>query len=155
VIWKSSGAQDSIQVPFWMDRWCVHPSHVNMGKQGRPSANPSSNGLVSDLLVEAGRLSWPRPAWPGERIKPLLAAATTREVLRMLADPRLRLSAPNIEALLTEPLSWCEIRAGSLDVCPQRVGVPRDQVALDLAVSAKAAERVRDDASGKTSSTLC
>ena len=68
---------------------------------------------------------------------------------------RLRLSAANIEALHTEPLPWCEIRAGLLDVCPQRVGVPRDQVALDLAVSAKAAERVRDDASGKTSSTPC
>ena len=47
----------------------------------------NTNVLVSALVLEAGRLSWQRPACAGERIRPLLAEATTRELLRVLAYP--------------------------------------------------------------------
>ena len=66
-------------------------------------------------LSEAGRLSSLRPAWQGKRIKPLLAAALSRELLRVLADPKFRWSAADLEALFTELLLWSEIWAGSLE----------------------------------------
>ena len=64
----------------------------------------------------------------------------------MLADPKFRWSAADLEALLTELLLWCETWAGSLEACPQRVGDCHDQVALDLAVSVKAAVLLSDAA---------
>ena len=101
---------------------------------------------MSAGLSEAGWRSLLRPAWQGKRIKPLLAAALSRELLRVLADPKFRWSAADLEALLSELLLWCETWAGSLEACPQRVGDRHDQVALDLAVSVKAEVLVSDDA---------
>jgi predicted nucleic acid-binding protein len=75
----------------------------------------AANVLVSALLFDAGRLSWMRQAWQGERIKPLLAAATSRELSRVLAYPMFRLSTADLETLLTERLPWCDPRAGALE----------------------------------------
>jgi predicted nucleic acid-binding protein len=70
----------------------------------------------------------------------------SRELLRVLADPKFRWSTGDLEALFTELLLWCETWAGSLEACPQRVGDRHDQVALDLAVSVKAAVLLSDAA---------
>lgn len=105
-----------------------------------------TNVLVSALLFKAGRLSWLRQSWQQGTIKPLLAEATTRDLLRVLAYPKFRLTAVDIKALLAELLPWCETWTGPLEETPQRVRDPREQVFWDLAASAKAAVLVSGDA---------
>jgi hypothetical protein len=57
-----------------------------------------TNALVSALLFRSGRLSWLRQAWLTMALRPVMAKPTTEELLRVLAYPKFRLTAAEVEA---------------------------------------------------------
>lgn len=63
-----------------------------------------TNVVVSALIFSAGQLSWLRQAWRAGTIVPLLSEATVRELMAVLAYPKFRLTADDIEALLADYL---------------------------------------------------
>ena len=96
-----------------------------------------TNVLVSALLFRSGRLSWLRQAWQAMALRPVMAKPTTEELLRVLAYPKFRLSAADVEALLEELLPWVEVFAAPIPSVVKRWTVrdPKDQI-LDLALGA-------------------
>ena len=96
-----------------------------------------TNVLVSALLFRSGRLSWLRQAWQTMALRPVMAKPTTEELLRVLAYPKFRLSAADVEALLEELLPWVEVFAAPIPSVVKRWTVrdPKDQI-LDLALGA-------------------
>jgi len=115
-----------------------------------PSCSPirvvlDTNVLVSALLLEDGRLAWLRRRWQAGAIKPVLAESTARELLRVLAYPRFRLSRADIDQLLGDVLPWCETSPGPIKPCQHQVRDPKDQVFLDLALAAGVAMLVSGD----------
>jgi putative PIN family toxin of toxin-antitoxin system len=97
-----------------------------------------TNVLVSALLFRSGRLSWLRQAWQTMALRPVMAKPTTEELLRVLAYPKFRLSAADVEALLEELLPWVEVFAAPIPSVVKRWTVrdPKDQIFLDLALGA-------------------
>ena len=75
------------------------------GEQGE-----SKEALLSEsaLLLAQGRLAPLRSAWRDGRFKPLVSAATTKELMRGLSYPRFRLSAAEQQELLADYLPYCE-----------------------------------------------
>ncbi len=59
-----------------------------------------TNVVVSALVFERGRLGWLREAWTRGTVSPLIDTPCARELLRVLAYPKFRLSADEIQALL-------------------------------------------------------
>lgn len=96
-----------------------------------------TNVLLSALLFAHGRLSWLRGSWQAGVIVPVLAASTTGELIRVLAYPKFKLTALNIQCLLEDLLPWCETwdrpipKSSALSVRD-----PNDQPFLDLALAA-------------------
>lgn len=76
-----------------------------------------TNVLVSALLVENGRLAWLRRTWQTAAITPVLAESSARELIRVLAYPKFRLTRPAIDRLLADVLPWCETHAGPIKAC--------------------------------------
>ena len=103
-----------------------------------PRAVLDTNVLVSALLFRSGRLSWLRQAWQTMALRPVMAKPTTEELLRVLAYPKFRLSAADVEALLEELLPWVEVFAAPIPSVVKRWTVrdPKDQIFLDLALVA-------------------
>ena len=103
-----------------------------------PRAVLDTNVLVSALLFRSGRLSWLRQAWQTMALRPVMAKPTTEELLRVLAYPKFRLSAADVEALLEELLPWVEVFAAPIPSVVKRWTVrdPKDQIFLDLALAA-------------------
>lgn len=103
-----------------------------------PRAVLDTNVLVSALLFRSGRLSWLRQAWQTMALRPVMAKPTTEELLRVLAYPKFRLSAADVEALLEELLPWVEVFAAPIPSVVKRWTVrdPKDQIFLDLALGA-------------------
>ena len=67
-----------------------------------------TNVLVSALLFAGTRLSWLRPCWQSGQLVPVLAEPTARELLRVLAYPKFRLTSQGRERLLEDLLPWSE-----------------------------------------------
>ena len=67
-----------------------------------------TNVLVSALLFTGSRLSWLRPCWQSGQLVPVLAEPTARELLRVLAYPKFRLTSQGRERLLEDLLPWSE-----------------------------------------------
>jgi putative PIN family toxin of toxin-antitoxin system len=107
-----------------------------------------TNVLVSALLFRSGRLSWLRQAWQAMALRPVMAKPTTEELLRVLAYPKFRLTAADVEALLEELLPWVEVFAAPIPSVVKRWTVrdPKDQIFLDLALGAGADLLVTGDA---------
>jgi len=105
-----------------------------------------TNVLVSALLFEKGRLSWLRPCWQQGQITPVLAEATARELLRVLAYPKFRLQPVDCERLLEDLLPWCESWVAAIPSSQHRVRDPDDQMFLDLALAAATPVLVSGDA---------
>jgi len=63
---------------------------------------------LGPLLLAQGRLAPLRSAWRDGRFKPLVSAATTKELMRGLSYPRFRLSAAEQQELLADYLPYCE-----------------------------------------------
>ncbi len=105
-----------------------------------------TNVLVSALLFEGGRLAWIRQSWQSCRFTPVLAEPTARELLRVLAYPTFQLNPAEIEQLLAELLPWSETWRQPLEASEPRYRDRKDQVVLDLALSASVEVLVRGDA---------
>lgn len=105
-----------------------------------PRAVLDTNVLISALLFRSGRLSWLRQAWQTMALRPVMAKPTTEELLRVLAYPKFRLTAAEVEALLEELLPWVEVFAAPIPSVVLRWTVrdPKDQIFLDLALAAGA-----------------
>jgi len=93
-----------------------------------------TNVLVSALLFNQGRLSWLRPCWQQVQLTPVLAY------------PKFRLQAAERERLLEDLLPWCETWTAPMICAEQKVRDPKDQVFVDLALTAHVSALVSGDA---------
>ncbi len=105
-----------------------------------------TNVLVSALLFERGSLAWFRTAWQSRLIRPVVAEPTVRELMRVLAYPKFRLNAVELEQLLADLLPWCETWCTPIASAEQKVRDPKDQIFIDLALSARVSALVSGDA---------
>jgi len=105
-----------------------------------------TNVVVSALLFERGSLGWIRTAWQTQLIQPVVAEPTVRELMRVLAYPKFRLNALDLEQLLADLLPWCETWTAPIICAQQQVRDPKDQVFVDLALTARVSVLVSGDA---------
>ena len=103
-----------------------------------------TNVVLSALLFPAGRLAWLRQHWRDGGIVPLVSPATARELARVIAYPRFKLSDEYRVELLALYFPYCE-RLNPADKCPVQCRDPKDQPLLDLAESGKAEVLVTGD----------
>jgi putative PIN family toxin of toxin-antitoxin system len=96
-----------------------------------------TNVVLSALLFPAGRMAWLRPRWREGGAVPLISPATARELTRVLAYPKFRLSKQYSMELLTMYIPYCE-SFNPADKCPIECRDSKDQPLLDLAQSSKA-----------------
>ena len=64
--------------------------------------------LVLSTLVFAGKTAKLRQAWQQKRFIPLVSRATTKELIRVLAYPKFKLTSGEQEDLLFDYLPFCE-----------------------------------------------
>jgi putative PIN family toxin of toxin-antitoxin system len=76
----------------------------------------------------------------------VLAQATLRELLRVLAYPKFRLDPSDRQRLLEDLLPWCQSWTSWIPASLHHVRDPHDQVVLDLALAADVAVLVSGDA---------
>ncbi len=67
-----------------------------------------TNVLLSALLFHGGSVAWLRHAWRSGAVRPLASRDTARELIRVLAYPKFKLSEADREDLLGDYLPWCE-----------------------------------------------
>lgn len=91
-----------------------------------------TNVVLSALLFPTGRLAWLRLHWQEGNAVPLVSPATARELTRVLAYPKFRLSAQYRLELLALYLPYSE-SCDPADKCPIACRDPHDQPLLDLA----------------------
>jgi len=82
-------------------------------------------------------MAWLRPRWREGGAVPLISPATARELTRVLAYPKFRLSKQYSMELLTMYIPYCE-SFNPADKCPIECRDSKDQPLLDLAQSSKA-----------------
>lgn len=108
-----------------------------------PAAAPrvvlDTNLVLSALLFSNGRLAALRLGWQSVRFVPLVSAATTTELLRVLACPKFKLSTDDQQQLLADYLPCCQSvrmpqRSPRLPQCRD----PDDQMFVELAEAGKA-----------------
>ena len=63
---------------------------------------------LSAFLFPTGSVSWLRPVWQSETIRPLTSHDTTMELIRVLSHPKFQLTAGEQEDLIANYLPWCE-----------------------------------------------
>ncbi len=110
-----------------------------------PRIVPDTNVLVSALLFPAGRLSWLREAWQSEAVVLLASGDTTRELIRVLAYPKFRLTADERDDLLADYLPWCETVDVSERLDTPYCRDPSDRPFLELALAGRADALVTGD----------
>jgi putative PIN family toxin of toxin-antitoxin system len=105
-----------------------------------------TNVVLSALLFAQGRLAPLRSAWRTARFKPLVSAATTKELVRALSYPKFRLSAAEQQELLADYLPYCETVHMPADL-PDTAACrdPFDIPFLQLAIVGKADHLVTGD----------
>ena len=91
-----------------------------------------TNTVVSALVFTTGRLAWLRLHWRQGGCVPLVSRASAKELLRVLAYPKLRLSAELSLELQSDYFPHCE-NVNPLERCPVFCRDPKDQRFLDLA----------------------
>jgi putative PIN family toxin of toxin-antitoxin system len=123
----------------------AEPSLGVTGKSAlpRPRVVLDTNCLVSSLIFQSKSLAWIRRSWSAEEFIPLVSAQTADELIRVMAYPKLQLSAEDSRDLLEEFLRHAEV----VDIKPKRTREygavktaltdPNDQIFLDLAYSGK------------------
>ena len=98
-----------------------------------------TNVVVSALLFADGRLSWLRQACREGTIVPLLSEATVHELMAVLAYPKFRLTANDIEVLLADYLPHGRsIHPVSAPTNAPRCRDSHDQMFIDLMLAGKA-----------------
>lgn len=105
-----------------------------------------TNVVLSALLFRSGRLAWIRRAWQQEQLQPLVCRDTVRELLRVLAYPKFKLTSEEQQELLGDFLPYAEVVElpqpwPALPACRD----PNDQVFLVLAHAAGADVLVTGD----------
>lgn len=104
-----------------------------------------TNVLLSALLFRGSRLSWIVPLWQHDKVVPLLSKETARELLRVLAYPKFKLTHEEQQCILQAFVPYVEtvsIRASyNLPVCRD----PDDQKFLTLAFDGHADYLVTGD----------
>ena len=115
-----------------------------------------TNVAVSALVFREGWLAWLREAWEAGRIVPVVAAETVAELVRVLAYPKLRLSAEETKNVLTHYMQHAEAvgEVGTAARVPE-CRDPDDRMFLRLAYAARVEALVTGDedllaASGKS-----
>ena len=114
-----------------------------MGARVRVTAQPlrrvvfDTNVVLSALLFPNGRLAWLRQHWGQSGAAPLISPATAKELMRVIAYPKFRLSEQYRIELLTMYLPYCE-RFDPTEKCPIECRDSKDQPLLDLAQCGKA-----------------
>lgn len=106
-----------------------------------------TNIVLSALIFSAGRVAWIRQAWQRQQLQPLVCRATAGELLRVLAYPKLQLSALEQQELLADFLPCAEVVElpaawPDLPACRDE----KDQVFLVLAHVGKANALITGDA---------
>lgn len=107
-----------------------------------------TNVVLSALLFRSGAVRPLQALWQQGRLVPVVSQTVVRELLRVLAYPKFRLTSAERNALLAEYLPWTEPvdvpLAPSIDlpVCRD----PRDQPFVELAHAAAARHLVSGDA---------
>jgi putative PIN family toxin of toxin-antitoxin system len=95
-----------------------------------------TNVVVSALLFAEGQLAWLRKAWREGAALPLLAEATVRELMTVLAYPKFRLTTAEIETLLGDYLPFGEVvQVTAATRAEPRCRDPHDQAFVDLAAA--------------------
>jgi putative PIN family toxin of toxin-antitoxin system len=103
-----------------------------------------TNVVLSALLFSTGRLAWLRLHWQDGSAVPLISPATARELTRVLAYPKFRLSEQYRIELLALYIPYCE-SLDPVDKCPIECRDSKDQPLLDLAQSGVADSLVTGD----------
>lgn len=108
-----------------------------------------TNVVVSALRFRSGSLASLRQLWQRRVIVPLLCTATTKELLRVLAYPKFRLTEEEQRELLDDYLPYGQVvrpseRPNALAHIPA-CRDPHDQIFLDLAQAGDAAFLVTGD----------
>ncbi|AER56149.1 hypothetical protein DSC_07490 [Pseudoxanthomonas spadix BD-a59] len=111
-----------------------------------------TNIVLSALIFSAGplawiRQAWIRQAWQRQQLQPLVCRETAGELLRVLAYPKLKLSALEQQELLADFLPYAEVVElpapwPDLPACRDE----KDQVFLVLAHVGKADALITGDA---------
>ena len=104
-----------------------------------PRAVLDTNVVLSALIFSGGRLGPLRNAWQQRRCLPLVSKTTTEELVRALAYPKFKLTAPDRQELLGDYLPYCEVVP--IPSNPPRIPTCRDPFDLPflhLAVAGKA-----------------
>jgi uncharacterized protein len=83
-----------------------------------------TNVVLSALLFRQGPASRVRDGWQSNSFIPLASAATARELVRVLAYPKFRLSSGEQEDLLADYIPW--VRVVRIPDPPPRVAECRD-----------------------------
>jgi putative PIN family toxin of toxin-antitoxin system len=106
-----------------------------------------TNTVVSALLFASGRLGWMRHVWTEGRMLPLIFAETARELIRVLAYPKFKLSEADIQAVLAAYLPFTEtIEVDYTNAERPLCGDPDDQMFVDLGLAGRTEVLVSGDA---------
>lgn len=105
-----------------------------------------TNVVLSALVFGGGSSARVRDGWQSGRFVPLASAATARELVRVLAYPKFKLSAQEQEDLLADYIPW--VRVVRIPEPPPAVPGcrdPLDVAFLHLAVAGRARVLVSGD----------
>lgn len=105
-----------------------------------------TNVVVSTLVFAGGRTAWLRRTWAGGVLVPVVSRATTQELLRVLAHPKLRLTPEDRAELLGDYLPFAETWPTEPPRAAWRATDPADQPFVDLWAASGAEALVSGDA---------
>lgn len=105
-----------------------------------------TNVVVSALVFAGGRTAWLRRAWAGGVLVPIVSRATTSELLRVLAYPKLGLTPDDRTQLLGDYLPFAETWSSVPPPAHVRAADPNDQPFIDLWMASAAEAIVSGDA---------
>lgn len=112
----------------------------------RPRVVLDTNVVLSALVFRSASANRMRHAWQSGAIRPLVSTDTTRELLRVLAYPKFRLSASEQEELLADYLPHASsVRIGRTPTDVPECRDPHDQPFLWLAAASRAQALVSGD----------
>ena len=108
-----------------------------MNVQPVPRVVFDTNTVVSALVFTTGRLAWLRLHWREGKCVSLISRTTAKELVRVLAYSKFRLSAERCLELQSDYLPYCR-NIDTAKRCPVSCRDPKDQRFLDLAHCGKA-----------------
>ena len=99
-----------------------------------------TNVLLSALVFTGGVMARFRSLWVTERIQPYASKETIQELIRVLANNKFKLDVADQEGLLADYLPFAQVADAPVNVVKASLPIcrdPKDQMFLDLAVTAK------------------